>query len=40
MLDSGLFLLVNIVIIWVIIWAVRQDALSEQDGPDKTDEVS
>jgi hypothetical protein len=40
MLDSGLFLLVNMAIILVVIWAVRQDALYEKDGSDKTDEVS
>jgi hypothetical protein len=40
MLDSGLFLLVNMAILWVVIWAVRQDALSEQDASKKTDEVS
>ena len=40
MLDSGLFLLVNMAIIFVVIWAVRQDTLSEKDGSDETDEVS
>jgi hypothetical protein len=40
MLDSGLFLIINMAIIWVVIWAVRQDTLSEKDGSDKTDEVS
>ena len=40
MLDSGLFLIVNLGILWVIYWACKQDALSERDDADETDVVS
>jgi hypothetical protein len=40
MLDSGLFLIVNLGILWVIYWSAKQDALSKRDGPNKTDVVS
>jgi hypothetical protein len=40
MLDSALFLIVNLGILGVIYWGAKQDALLKRDGPKKTDVVS
>ncbi len=40
MLDTLLFLIVNLAIFWVIAWAWKQDELSKRDDTDETDEVS